>query len=116
VKPLDTVSPNDVFRGYYCCVRALTWFFLGNDDEAIANAQESLQAHEGWLSSELVLIAACRRKGDIAGARVVAQRVIQARGTISREKLFQVFPKRRQGDFDTIARQLSNVGLLTKKE
>lgn len=116
VKPLDTVSPNDVFRGYYCCVRALTWFFLGNDDEAIANAQESLQAHEGWLSSELVLIAACRRKGDIAGARVVAQRVRQARGTISREKLFQVFPMRRQGDFDTIARQLSSVGLLTKKE
>ena len=113
IEPLDRISPSDVFRGYYCCVRSLTWFYLGDDERAVANAEESLRAHAGWLSSELLLIAASRRMGDRKTSDAAANRLLAARGPISREQLHDVFPMRREADFDTMANQLAGAGILT---
>lgn len=83
IEPLDLISPNDPFHGFYRCARALTYFFAGDDDAAIRNAELSLESHPGWFSSEVVLIVASHRRGDGAGAKQAAESFVQNHGRIS---------------------------------
>jgi pentatricopeptide repeat protein len=112
IKQLDRISPSDVYRGYYCCVRALTYFCLRNDEAAIVSADESLRAHPGWLSSELLLIAASRRQGDRKRAEEASARLVAARGKISRSQLRELYTMRRANDFEALAKALADAGVL----
>jgi DNA-binding SARP family transcriptional activator len=114
IKQLDRISPSDVYRGYYCCVRALTHFCLRNDEAAITNAEESLRAHPGWLSSELLLIAASRRHGDRKRAEEASARLVAARGKISRAQLRELYTMRRANDFEALAKPLADAGVLAR--
>ena len=86
--------------------------YLGNDEEVVSNAEESLREHKGWVSSELLLIAASQRLGDIEKAQAAVLRMRQSRGDVNKKQLFDVFPMRRDTDFETIAQLLSEAGLL----
>ena len=61
----------------------MTYFFAGDDDAAIRNAELSLESHPGWFSSEVVLIVASHRRGDGAGAKQAAESFVQNHGRLS---------------------------------
>jgi DNA-binding SARP family transcriptional activator/TolB-like protein len=69
IKPLDRISPHDPFLSFYRCVRALTYFCVGDDAAAMESARWSLAHHPIWLSSEVVFIAASQRAGMQAEAK-----------------------------------------------
>jgi TolB-like protein len=87
IEPLDLVSPHDPFHGFYRCARALTYFFAGDDEAAIENARLSLSSHPGWFTSEIVLIAASGRSGDIESRDEAAKAFVERRGTLTAESL-----------------------------
>jgi pentatricopeptide repeat protein len=116
IERLDEVSPSDPFRGFYCCVRALTWFFLNNDYAAIANAEESLAAHPGWLGSEIVLAAAACRAGDKRKAAVVAQELIASRGAVTFEQFRAFFRVEREADLHAVADPLRSLGFIVERK
>ena len=113
IKPLDRISPNDPFRGYYCCVRSLAWFFPNDDAAAIENAETSLAAHLRWFDSELVLAAASQRAGDVQKARDAGRRLVEARGVLTPEQLRNVMRLKREADFNEIVTQLRKVGFVS---
>ena len=63
ITPLDRISPHDPFMSFYHCVRALTYFGVGDDAAAMESARLSLVHHPIWLSSEVVYIASSQRAG-----------------------------------------------------
>ena len=113
IEPLDEISPNDPFRGYYRCVRGLTWFFLKDDQAAIVNAEDSLAMHPGWFLSELVLAAASQRAGDLRRATEAGHRLREAHGTLSPAQLRGVIRLKRETDFSEILGRLTDVGFVT---
>ena len=113
IAPLNRISPNDPMRGFYGCVRALTWFFLGDDDAAIENAEISLDHHPGWATSELILAAASHRSGQLDKATSSAARFVQANGSMSIEDLRQFFNLKRETDLHSIAQQLNPLGVVS---
>jgi DNA-binding SARP family transcriptional activator len=108
---LDRISPHDAFRGYYQCVRALTYFMVGNDGAAIENAQASLAGHPIWLSSELVLLAASQRAGEVATTEKAMISFRKNHGKVTIEKLREDFPFRHDSDFQVLGHQLRAAGV-----
>lgn len=113
VSPLDRVSPNDPFLPFYRCVRALTYFCIGDDGTAIENARFSLNHHPGWLLSELVLVAACQRAGlrDAAAREVAAFRTLYGDFTLADLRNRALF--KHEKDFERLAGPLRAAGLIT---
>lgn len=112
IERLDEVSPSDPFRGFYCCVRALTWYFLENDAAAITNAEESLATHPGWLASEIVLAAASLRAGNHSKAAEVAKRLIASRGTMTSKQFQASFRVKRETDLQAVAEPLRSLSFI----
>jgi DNA-binding SARP family transcriptional activator len=113
IEPLDRISPNDPFHGFYRCVRALAYFFVGDDTAAIQNAEASLSFHPVWLTSEAVLIAASQRCGRRAEAARAIERFRSNHGAITTDALRDHFILKHERDFATLEKQLLAAGALT---
>ncbi|MCH8996784.1 MAG: hypothetical protein IID48_00785 [Proteobacteria bacterium] len=112
IEPLDRISPNDPFHGFYRCIRALTYFFVGDDAAAIECAEASLSYHPVWLASEVVLIAASQRSGRRAEAARAAGRFRSNHGAMTAGALKRQFILKHERDFAMLEEQLRAAGLL----
>ena len=113
-EPLDRISPDDPYVGYYHCVRASTYFSLGDDVAAIKHARISLAEHPVWLMSELLLAAASQRLGKRKTATSAVINLIHNHGNISISELKQQIPYRYDADFQILAEQPFAAGLHPK--
>lgn len=112
IEPLDRISPNDPFQGYYRCVRALTYFFTGDDKAAIWNAELSLARHPVWLTSEAILIAANQRLGCKAETAQAVKSFLLNHDGITGQSLRDSFYFKYDRDFSTLNEQLYAAGAL----
>ena len=112
VEPLDRISPNDPFLGFYRCVRALTYFFVGDDAAAIENAELSLVHHPGWMPSEVVLIASTQRAGMKAEAAAAVRNFQSNHGALTTAEARRLLNFRYERDFQVFGRQLRAAGVL----
>jgi DNA-binding SARP family transcriptional activator len=110
-EPLDRISPRDPYMGYYRCVRASTYFLLGDDAAAIENAQASLAEHPRWLTSEFVLAAACQRSGQRELAAATVRGMKEHHGITSIEELKPLALYRYDDDFELLAEQIAAAGM-----
>jgi tetratricopeptide (TPR) repeat protein len=113
IKPLDRVSPNDPFISFYHCVRALTYFCVGDDAAAMESARLSLVHHPIWLSSEVVFIAASQRAG-MQAETARAMRNFEANHTgIQIADIIRQMGFKHERDFLTLEEQLRTAGIPT---
>jgi DNA-binding SARP family transcriptional activator len=112
VERLQEISPSDPLRGFYGCVRAIAHYLLGDDVAAIENAELSVAEHPGWLTSELILAAACYRAGRCVEARSVAGRIAARYPSLTRDTVDNVFRPKRETDLCLIVDPLVALGVV----
>lgn len=113
IKPLDRISPHDPLMSFYHCVRALTYFCVGDDTAAIESAKLSLAHHPIWLSSEVVLIAASRRAGRRAETARAMQNFEAHHPGLTLADIRQRIRFKHEQDFLPLEDQLRLAGVLT---